>query len=467
MIITRNWLNEWIDITEISTDKILKALNSIGLEVDSYKKFSVADKVVIGYVKSKKAHENSDHLSVCEVDTGSQSLQIVCGAKNVESGQFVAVSLIGAALPNGLTIKPAKLRGVESNGMICSSSELGFPKLNDGIMVLDDSIGELVLGRNLNEYLAFNDELIDIDLTPNRGDCLSIYGIARDLSAALNIPLKNKNFTEEAEKLLGIGRILSVHADEKIDASFIYRAFEIKNRFDITLTHKLRLAFAEILSNDALVNLLNYTTHSTGVLLRAYDFNKITNKDKISIDIKKQENGELAVFCDDKLLGIAGINQNSDFKANKDSKICIVEANYTNPQIIAEALGENRKLKGDEHTYRSTRGSEPNLILGLNLLFSFLKNKDEFALFAGAQQILNTKEPKIVSFTNAEIDEMIGTKIEKNQILKILKSLGIDVNIENELITATIPTFRHDISNSHDICEEIVRIIGIDNIASK
>lgn len=160
MIITRNWLNEWIDITEISTDKILKALNSIGLEVDSYKKFSVADKVVIGYVKSKKAHENSDHLSVCEVDTGSQSLQIVCGAKNVESGQFVAVSLIGAVLPNGLTIKPAKLRGVESNGMICSSSELGFPKLNDGIMVLDDSIGELVLGRNLNEYLAFNDELI-------------------------------------------------------------------------------------------------------------------------------------------------------------------------------------------------------------------------------------------------------------------------------------------------------------------
>lgn len=467
MIITRNWLNEWIDITEISTDKILKALNSIGLEVDSYKKFSVADKVVIGYVKSKKAHENSDHLSVCEVDTGSQSLQIVCGAKNVESGQFVAVSLIGAVLPNGLTIKPAKLRGVESNGMICSSSELGFPKLNDGIMVLDDSIGELVIGRNLNEYLAFNDELIDIDLTPNRGDCLSIYGIARDLSAALNIPLKNKNFTEEAEKLLGIGKILSVHADEKIDASFIYRAFEIKNRFDITLTHKLRLAFAEILSNDALVNLLNYTTHSTGVLLRAYDFNKITNKDKISIDIKKQENGELVVFCDDKLLGIAGINQNSDFKANKDSKICIVEANYTNPQIIAEALGENRKLKGDEHTYRSTRGSEPNLILGLNLLFSFLKNKDEFALFAGAQQILNTKEPKIVSFTNAEIDEMIGTKIEKNQILKILKSLEIDVNMENELITATIPTFRHDISNSHDICEEIVRIIGIDNIASK
>ena len=190
MIVTREWLQEWIDISGISTDELLKTLNSIGLEVDSYRKIEIPKKVVVGFVKSRKAHENSDHLSVCEVDIGSEVLQIVCGAKNVAAGQFVAVSLVGAVLPNGLEIKPAKLRGVESYGMICSATELNLPKLNDGIMVLDSSIGELTLGKELCEFKAFSDDVIEVDLTPNRSDCLSIRGVARDLSAALDLPNK-------------------------------------------------------------------------------------------------------------------------------------------------------------------------------------------------------------------------------------------------------------------------------------
>ena len=141
MIITRNWLQEWIDISEISSERLLSTLNSIGLEVDAHDKISLPKGVVVGLVKSKRRHENSDHLNVCEVDVGKQSLQIVCGAKNVEAGQYVAVSLIGTVLPGGLEIKPAKLRGVESFGMICSATELGLAKTNDGIMVPDSSIG--------------------------------------------------------------------------------------------------------------------------------------------------------------------------------------------------------------------------------------------------------------------------------------------------------------------------------------
>lgn len=186
MIITRTWLSEFIDIKNKSLEDLSKALNDIGIEVDSTRNLRVADKVVVGFVKEKTKLENSDKLNVCKVDVGNEDLQIVCGAKNVAEGQFVAVALVGAKLGD-LVIKKAKLRGVESAGMICSSTELGLAKINDGIMVLDESIGELELGKALNSYALFNDDLIEVELTPNRGDCLSIYGIARDLSAMISI----------------------------------------------------------------------------------------------------------------------------------------------------------------------------------------------------------------------------------------------------------------------------------------
>ena len=142
MIITRTWLQEFIDISKISTDDICKTLNSIGLEVDSLNKVSIAPNVVVGKVLEKEKHPDADKLNICQVDVGSETVQIVCGAKNVEAGQFVPVAVVGANLGDGFKIKKAKLRGAPSNGMICSSTELGLPKLNDGILELDDSIGE-------------------------------------------------------------------------------------------------------------------------------------------------------------------------------------------------------------------------------------------------------------------------------------------------------------------------------------
>ena len=189
MIITRSWLEEFIDISKISTDEICKTLNAIGLEVDSVEKISIPSKVVVGKVIKKEKHPDADKLNICQVDIGSKVEQIVCGASNVDENQFVAVATVGAVLGDDFKIKAAKLRGVESNGMICSSTELGLPKLNDGIMVLDNSIGELVLGKELKDYPLINDDVIEIGLTPNRGDCLSILGVARELSAYYNIPL--------------------------------------------------------------------------------------------------------------------------------------------------------------------------------------------------------------------------------------------------------------------------------------
>lgn len=468
MIITRNWLQDWIDISQIKTEDILKTLNSIGLEVDSYTKISVPEKIVVGYVKSRVKHENSDHLSVCEVDIGEETLQIVCGAKNVAAGQFVAVSLIGATLPSGLVIKPAKLRGVDSQGMICSSSELGLPKMNEGIMVLDNSIGELVLGKGLAEYSAFNDEIIEIDITPNRGDCLSIYGVARDLGAAFDMPLKEKGEYEDAEGLLGIGRLVSVHADEGVSASLMYRAFDLKEALNIDLLRSIRLSSAGIFGTHAMDSLLGYITHATGVLLRAYDYHKICPVcDRVTLDVKEEENGNYGVYYEDRQLSYLGISQNKDTKVSDETKTIIVEANYTNAAIIANAMGENKNLKGDEHIYKSSRGSEPNLRLGLDLLFRILSKDSKVKLYAGSQQILPLYEPLMVSFSNADINAIVGEEIPRNEIVKILKRLCFDVSVENEFISVKVPKFRHDIVNSHDICEEIVRIVGIDNIKAK
>lgn len=467
MIITRNWLREWIDIGEISSEKLAATLNSIGLEVDAHDKISLPASVVAGLVKSKHRHENSDHLNVCEVDVGSQSLQIVCGAKNVEAGQYVAVSLIGAVLPSGLEIKPAKLRGVESFGMICSATELGLAKTNDGIMVLDSSIGELVLGKELREYEIFNDDVIEIELTPNRGDCLSILGVARDLGAALDLPLKVKQEFEDVEGAPGIGRILSVRASDEISAKFTFRAFEIKSELKLNLKQTLRLAGAGLISACAVQNFINYATHSTGVLLRAYDFDKIASAEgKVALDIKPMQNGEFGVYANQKLLSVAGICQDAQFKASAASKIVIVEANYTAPLLIAKAVNENKSLKGDEHVYRSSRGSEPKLRTGLDLLFRLLGKNKAVSLYAGTQRVSNVSGLRIVGFSEKEINSMIGAQIPRDKIVKILKRLGFEIGLEADLITAKVPSFRHDIVNSHDVCEEIVRIVGIDNIAA-
>lgn len=471
MVVTRNWLNEWIDLSEVSNELLLKTLNSIGLEVDSFKEIRIPPKIVVGYVKSRSKHENSDHLNVCEVDVGSDILTIVCGASNVEPGQFVPVAMVGAIMPNGMEIKNAKLRGVASSGMICSSTELGMPKINDGIMPLDASIGELKLGNELRNYPLINDDIIEIDLTANRGDCLSIYGVARDLSAALDIPLKEINLYEDGENLLGIGRILSIKTDEKPISNFQYKAIKLSSELEEKLLLKIRLAYIDINKDDMVQKIISYATHTTGVLFRAYDFDKIANgNEKITLDIAKDSiTGASVVKIDDIRLSKAGIYQTETGLTDAQSKTVILEANYTDPTLISKITYENKNLRKDEHLYRSSRGSEPDLDFGFSYLFKFFSNFDGVSIYAGSQHVNNEIPQKTVNINIAEQNSMIGIELEKNEALKILKRLGFDVtsSAEQKFLNVKIPSFRHDIDNSHDICEEIVRIIGVDNIKSK
>lgn len=471
MIISKKWLNEIIDLSNFSTEQICAKLNSIGLEVDSVTNIKIPDNIVVGYVKSCLKHENSDHLHVCEVDVGDRVLQIVCGAKNARADIYVAVALVGAVMPNGLEIKEAKLRGVQSSGMLCSSTELDLPKINDGIMILDDSIGELELGKALNEYDILNDDIIELELTPNRGDCLSIYGVARDLSAAFDITMRDEKHLSEDDRQLGIGRLLSIHCEDKIDGAFAYRAIGISQGFNQRLKLALRVAMIGSNKTTNLERVLEYITHYTGVIFRAYDHGKLASSsdEKIAINIKKSGNKLYEISSSDKILSIAGISQSSEARVDENTKIAIIEASYIDPNLVSELLGDNKNISKDEFTHRTARGSEPNLNYAMNILFNLFAKDSNISPYSGTQQVQLDKEQLTISFSASEISSMIGMQISSSDIAKILKKLGFDINanVEQEQIYAKVPLYRHDILNSHDICEEIVRIIGIDNIPSK
>ena len=462
MIITRTWLEEFIDISKITTDDICKTLNSIGLEVDSVEKNSIPSKVVVGKVLEKVKHPDADKLNICQVDLGETQVQIVCGAKNVDAGQFVPVATVGCDMGNGFIIKAAKLRGAESNGMICSSTELGLAKLNDGILELDNSIGELILGKELSEYPKLNDDIIEIELTANRGDCLSINGVARELSAYYNIPLvefeKSLNYNE-----YGIGQVLEVESNSKTDSSLVFKAIDFTS-FKLNVLHKLRTGIiGKYQDSNDIKNVLTYITHSTGVILNAYPKEKAISNNNISIlHIKKDENGFDNVYGTEQLSKVC--IEHKDI--NPEELNFIVEASYINPELISKQVFET-KIKTGEVYYKSSRGSEPDIEFGINYFTTFV-SKFGASIYRGSEVFIEEKEKLSLDISVKKVNAIIGQEIPKTEIERILTSLDFEVKdtIDN-VLAVKVPHFRHDIKNIADVTEEIVRIIGIDNIIAK
>jgi len=464
MIVTYEWLNEWIDLRDKSVDDICKKLNSIGLEVDSVLEQKVPDSVVVGKVLECEKHPDADKLSVCKVDVGSETLQIVCGAKNIAKDQFVAVAKVGAVLGKNFEIKEAKLRGVDSHGMICSSSEIGLVKTNDGIMELDSSIGELVLGKELSEYPLLNDTIIEIELTANRGDCLSVYGVARDLSAVYDRELKTKdNFCEYDRR--GIGRVLELDTHGSINSSVKYMFFEnLGLKSDFLTMFRLNMIQEELKTD--IENILSYITHSRGVVLRAYDFDKFEKdkESKVVLELKQGSDGIDRVYNQDSLLCQIGIWQNEDFAVTPTSDKIIVEASYVDPEYISLKVHQT-KVKTDELYYKTSRGSETDLQYGLEKLCQKIQTVAN--IYNGFEETLSVIEDRYVQMDVSYVDEFIGNHIDSTEAIKTLTKLGFEAECRDDLYVVKVPPFRSDIKNPQDVIEEIVRVVGIDNIKAK
>jgi len=468
MIITRTWLNEFIDLDGISTDDLCKTFNSIGLEVDSVESYNVPKKIVFGHVLECEKHPDADKLNVCKVDIGTSIRQIVCGASNVRAGLDVVVATIGAVMPNGMAIKPVKLRGVESEGMICSASEIGLHDCQDGILELDSSVGEYKLGQEVCQNAVFSDDIIEIELTANRGDCLSIRGVARDLSAAYDRTIKKSTFNEDEDRRVGIGRILNLSYDKSLDVNLRFKAVDLKE-LKLPLIIKLRLAQIEEKRETDIESLMLYVTHSSGVILRAYNYAFFCkeNEAMAKVELKEDEKGYASIVSNGKKASTIGILQEDDSKVTYDEGTVLLEASYIPPDIISKKMQEVKMSSGPMY-YRTSRGSEPELNQGLCLCLELLELNSASSIFGGNIELCDIYKEQIVSVSKKEIDDIIGDNIDKAKITKILQNLGFDTTKSSlDTFVVCVPRYRHDIANKQDIIEEIVRMVGIDNITSK
>ncbi|MGL2558102.1 phenylalanine--tRNA ligase subunit beta [Helicobacter pylori] len=456
MKLSVNDLNVFVN-TPKDIAKLCEDLSCLGLEVESCVSCIAPKNVVVGKVLEKAPHKNAEKLSVCQVDVGKEVLQIVCGAKNVAPNQFVPVALNGALI-GSTTIAKTELRGVESHGMICSSSELGFPKINDGILELDESVGELVLGKELNEYAPFNTHVLEISLTPNRGDCLSVLGIAREISAFYHTPLKPikaLNFTPKSDSI-------ALHADENIESHLAYYLI-CNHSLKTPLNIKLSLAHNNALSENDLNNFIEFSAHFSGVILNAYSLNTTP----VDLSVKNDENNLESVYINHQKRSTIAIKHQDQ----KDLSECLLlEASYIDPISLSlklHALKDKTLQKDNALVYRSTRGSNPNLSDGLNFLSAHLK-----ATILESKQTEHSLKDRALKFQLEDITEILGLAVEKEKIQGILKNLGFKVSVKEpnskpQILEVIVPNFRHDIKTIQDIAEEILRFVGIDNLVSK
>ncbi|GAA7587558.1 phenylalanine--tRNA ligase subunit beta [Helicobacter pylori] len=456
MKLSVNDLNVFVDVPK-DIAKLCEDLSRLGLEVESSIPWVAPKNVVVGKVLEKAPHKNAEKLSVCQVDVGKEVLQIVCGAKNVAPNQFVPVALNGALI-GSTTIAKTELRGVESCGMICSSNELGFPKINDGILELDESVGELVLGKGLNEYAPFNTHVLEISLTPNRGDCLSVLGIAREISAFYHTPLKPikaLNFTPKSN-------LITLCAGENIESHLAYYLI-CNHSLKTPLNVKLSLAHNNALSENDLNNFIEFSTHFSGVVMNAYSLNTTP----IDLSVKNDENNLESVYINHQKRSTIAIKHQDQ----KDLSECLLlEASYTDPISLSlklHALKDKTLQKDNALIYRSARGSNPNLSDGLNFLSAHLK-----ATILESKQTKHALKDRALEFKLEDITEILGLAIEEETIQGILKDLGFKVsakvpNSKPQILEVVAPNFRHDIKTIQDIAEEILRFVGIDHLISK
>ncbi|OOP99710.1 phenylalanine--tRNA ligase subunit beta [Helicobacter pylori] len=456
MKLSVNDLNVFVN-TPKDIAKLCEDLSRLGLEVESCIPCIAPKNVVVGKVLEKAPHKNAEKLSVCQVDVGKEVLQIVCGAKNVVPNQFVPVALKGAII-GSTTIAKTELRGVESHGMICSSIELGFPKINDGILELDESVGELVLGKELNEYAPFNTHVLEISLTPNRGDCLSVLGIAREISAFYHTPLKPikaLNFTPKSD-------LITLSAGENIESHLAYYLI-CNHSLKTPLKVKLSLAHNNALSENDLKNFIEFSVHFSGVILNAYSLNTTP----MDLSVKNDENNLESVYINHQKRSTIAIKH----QVQKDlSEYLLLEASYTDPISLSlklHALKDKTLQKDNALIYRSARGSNPNLSDGLIFLSAHLK-----ATILESKQTEHSLKDRTLTFQLEDITEILGLAVEKEKIQDILKNLGFKVsakvsNSNPQILEVIVPNFRHDIKTIQDIAEEILRFVGIDNLISK
>lgn len=474
MKFSESWLREWIN-PEISSEMLADQLTMAGLEVDNVEKVAGDfTGVVIGKVVECKQHPNADKLRVTKVDIGKDELlDIVCGAPNCRQGLMVACATVGAVLPGDFKIKSAKLRGEPSEGMLCSYSELGITDDHNGIIELPDNAP---LGKDIREYLNLNDVMIDISVTPNRADCFGIVGVARDISAVNNIPMKEIKI---ANVPATISDTLSIQIDAP-KAAPRYLGRVIKN-ININATTPLwmkeKLRRGGIRSVDAVVDITNYVLLELGHPMHAFDLDQIekgiivryAHQDEEMTLLNGNEvklNDKTLVIADhNKVLAIAGIMGGEKSSVTQSTTDIFLESAFFAPLAITGKAREYGLHTEASHRYE--RGVDPAL------QFVAMERATQLLVdICGGEvgpviEVTNQNElpsQATIKLHRNKIDRIIGYTIEAQKITDILVRLGCEVEYKDDLWIVKSPSWRFDLQIEEDLVEEVARIYGYNNI---
>ncbi len=481
MKLSYNWLKEFIDIP-LNPYETAEKLTLIGLEEEETFEFgSKLEDVLVGEVLETKQHPNADKLTLCQVNLGEETVQIVCGAPNVAAGQKVPVATVGSTLPiklddrSFLTLRKAKLRGEESNGMICAEDELGLGDNHDGIMVLDSS---LEVGTPVASLFdIYTDTIIDIAITPNRPDATGHLGVARDLSAALNLPLKKPEVELSTQVTACDDISVSIENADKCHrfVGKMIKGVEIKES-PKWLKDKLEAIGSRPINN--VVDVTNYVMFELGQPLHAYDYDEINGKKIIVKDFehevefetldhtkRKCAPGTLFICDGDGPVGIAGVMGGLYSEVSNKTTNIFLEGAYFDPGTVRKTA-KAQTLQTDA-SYRFERGVDPN-----NQAYAVERAAKLIQEVAGgtlADELLDihptVTDSKELSLRKSYLNRLLGTDLSIDEAISIVDGLELEVISKNDdTVTFKVPTFRPDLEREVDLIEEVGRLYDYNKI---
>jgi len=472
MIISIDWLKDFVDIEE-TPEELSNMLSTLGLEAECDNQFGDIKDVVIGEVISVSDHPNADRLNVCMVSDGQKEFQVVCGAPNVAEGQIIAYAKVGSTLPGGFNLEKIKLRGVESNGMICSARELNISDEHDGILVLPESC---ILGANFVDEYANKFLKIELDITPNRPDAFSHYGVARDISVFKKRTLKP--LTYEVKNTNNASTFNISISDQKDCPRYIGAIVNnVKVGPSPTWIQDRLIAAGQRPINN-LVDISNYVLMEMGQPTHIFDWDKVSsdeilvrraNKNEsittLDQDSYKLNENNLLITDGDKPIAIAGVMGGYNSAVNEETKTIFIESAYFDPIVIRKS--SKSLLLSTEASKRYERGADPQGALLAFWKIINLIEKYAGGSFDGDFLDVNHTAPNNDSITlrSSEIEQILGVSLEKDFIVEVLVGLGFTVKVSNDSEFDCIPpSYRPDIAREIDVIEELARMRGYDNI---
>ena len=472
MKVLKSWLSDWVDIDKINGDELSLALESLGFEIESRIDIKPNYKnIVVGKVLEIYPHPNADKVRVTKVDTGNNVFEIVCGAFNFDVGAVVPVALPKSEIKDSFLIDKRDIRGVESNGMICSATELDLWEDNSGILLLDEDVKP---GTDFSTIYPQNDIVWEIGVTPNRGDCMSHLGVARELSHYFKKPLLDNS----SQLNPSIESILSLSSGT-IKACNTYAGIEIENIKikDSNFNTKYRLSQVGTRIINNVVDYTNYVLYDIGQPLHAFDRDKLFGK--ISVRYAKQDEtlltldnqnrqlskNDLIITADDKPIALAGVMGGLETEVTQETNNLLIESAYFDKVSI---MNTSRKLNLiSDASIRFERGIDHQFqLLGLNRFINIFQQDQHITYSSPVVDSKQQFSMDDVSFSRNEIYKILGIKLENDFIENMLEYLGINYTLTDNDIVFQSPSWRYDLERPIDLIEEFAKHYGFNNFES-